>query len=131
LKTLFKIGDVKTFERIVDASDLAGFEAGLVHPVYSTFALGRDAEWACRLFVLEMKEENEEGIGTFLTIHHKTPAMLGQKVTFEAEIIKLEGAIIDCKYTASVGERIVATGTQGQMILPKEKISKLFDSVKS
>ena len=45
-----------------------------VHPFYSTFALGRDVEWACRQFVLEMKEEDEEGIGTFLNITHKSPA---------------------------------------------------------
>ena len=131
MKNIFKIGDVKTFEKIVDSADLAGFEAGLVHPVYSTFSLGRDAEWVCRLFVLDMKEAHEEGIGTFLTINHESPAMLGQKVIFEAEIIKLEGVIIDCKYTASVRDRVIARGTQGQMILPKERIKKLFDSVKS
>ena len=41
---------------------------GLVHTVLSTFALGRELEWAARLFVLEMKSVDEEGIGTELFI---------------------------------------------------------------
>ena len=59
---LFEIGSQKYYSKLVEQADCAAFNSGLVHPVYATFALGRDAEWACRLFVLEMKEEEEEGI---------------------------------------------------------------------
>jgi hypothetical protein len=48
----FQPGAVQRFERVVREDDLARFDAGLVHPVYGTFALARDAEWVCRLFVL-------------------------------------------------------------------------------
>jgi fluoroacetyl-CoA thioesterase len=65
MKNLFKIGDSKTFTKMVTTNDIAQFDEGTVHEVYGTFALGRDAEWSSRLFVLEMKEEDEEGIGTF------------------------------------------------------------------
>ena len=41
---------------------------GLVHTVLSTFALGRELKWVARLFVLEMKSVDEEGIGTELFI---------------------------------------------------------------
>jgi hypothetical protein len=41
------------------------FEGVNVHPVMATFSITRDAEWAGRIFVLAMKEEHEEGIGTF------------------------------------------------------------------
>ena len=66
----FKAGDKKYFTKVVSENDTATFDPGQVHPVYATFALGRDAEWACRLFVLDMKENDEEGIGTFLHIDH-------------------------------------------------------------
>jgi predicted thioesterase len=64
MKHLFKQGDVKRYSKVVSIDELASFESGTVHEVYSTFALARDAEWSGRLFVLEMKEEDEEGIGT-------------------------------------------------------------------
>lgn len=130
MKNLFRIGDKKYFTKTVAANETATFESGQVHPVYATFALGKDAEWSSRLFVLEMKEEDEEGIGTFLTVYHQSPALVGQEVTFEAEITKLEKNDVICKYTAKVGERIVATGETGQKILKKEKVNKLFGSLK-
>jgi predicted thioesterase len=68
----------------VSHADTANLDSGQVHPVYATFALGRDAEWCCRLFVLEMKEEDEEGIGTFLSIEHRSPALENSQVVFTA-----------------------------------------------
>lgn len=130
MKNLFKIGDKKYFTKTVVANETATFESGQVHPVYATFALGKDAEWSSRLFVLEMKEADEEGIGTFLTIYHQSPALVGQEVTFEAEISKLEKNDVICKYTAKVGERIIATGETGQKILKKEKVNSLFGNLK-
>ncbi len=113
----------------VEQADLATFETGNVHPFYSTFALGRDAEWACRQFVLQMKEADEEGIGTFLNIRHKSPAMLGDSVEFIATVSLLEGHQIDCSFVAKVGERIVAEGEQGQKILKKEKLDRLVNQI--
>ncbi|MES2617995.1 MAG: hypothetical protein V4613_08950 [Bacteroidota bacterium] len=126
----FKIGDTKFFEKKVTATDLAEFESGNVHKVYATFALGRDAEWSSRLFVLEMKESDEEGIGTFLNITHHSPALLGQTVTFTATISLLEKNKIDCHVLAKVGERLVAECQTGQKIIKKEKLNLLFDSLK-
>src|SRR5882672_1523129 len=117
----FKVGDRKTFERIVREEDTASFESGTVHPVYATFALTRDAEWSSRLFVLEMKEANEEGIGTFVNVKHISPAFIGDKVLFEAVIDELKGNEVNCSFTARVGERLIAEGRTGQKILPKEK----------
>mgnify|MGYP000367271629 CR=1 FL=1 len=59
----FKDGDQLQYEHTVTEQDLASFASGNVHPVYATFSVARDAEWCCRLFVLEMKEADEEGIG--------------------------------------------------------------------
>ena len=126
----FKIGDRKTFERTVRAEDTAVFETGAVHPVYATFALTRDAEWSSRLFVLEMKEENEEGIGTFVNVKHVSPAFVGNTVLFEAVIDELKGNEVNCSFIAKTNERIIAEGRTGQKILLKEKIEKLFDSLK-
>ena len=126
----FKIGDRRTFERIVTGNEVASFESGTVHEVYATFALTRDAEWCSRLFVLEMKHESEEGIGTFVNVKHISPAFIGDKVVFEAMIDELKGNEVNCSFTARVGERIIAEGRTGQKILLKEKIEKLFEGLK-
>ena len=94
----FSIGEQKSYQHEVSHADLASFGDANVHPVYATFALGRDAEWCCRLFVLEMKEEDEEGIGTFLSIKHHSPALLGQTVDFTASVKSMEGNEIICSY---------------------------------
>jgi predicted thioesterase len=120
MKNLFKVGDKKTFTKIISVTDTANFDSGQVHPVYATFALGRDAEWCCRLFVLEMKEEDEEGIGTFLRIEHQSPALINSQVIFSATVESLTKNEIICSYEAKVGERIIALGTQGQKILKKD-----------
>ncbi|MGX5817567.1 thioesterase family protein [Chitinophaga lutea] len=129
MRQLFKPGDQKTFTRVVREEDCAAFDSGRVHPVYATFALGRDAEWCCRLFVLEMKDAHEEGIGTMLSVEHHSPATLGSEVRFTATVTGLEGHRIRCSFEARVGGRLIARGEQEQKILPKEKLDRLFSQL--
>lgn len=129
MKTIFSIGDEIRMTHLVEQSDLATFETGNVHPFYSTFSLGRDAEWACRQFVLQMLDEDEEGIGTFLNIRHKSPAFIGETVEIVAKVLEIDGHRIDCTFTVSVGNRVVAEGEQGQKILKKEKVERLIQSI--
>jgi predicted thioesterase len=116
---------------MVTPADLATFETGNVHPFYATFALGRDVEWACRQFVLEMKDEDEEGIGTFLNITHKSPAILGDEVEIRAMITELHGNTVNCSFVVMVSDRLVAEGTQGQKILKKEKVDRLIAQIRA
>lgn len=125
----FVTGDKKTFERIVRAEDTAVFEAGAVHPVYATFALTRDAEWSSRLFVLEMKEAHEEGIGTFVNVKHVSPALVGEVVLFEAVIDELKGNEVNCTFTATTGGRLIAEGRTGQKIVAKQKLESIFERI--
>ncbi len=126
----FKIGDQKVYESLVTDDKLARFDAGLVHPVYSTFALGKDAEWACRLFVLEMKEAGEEGIGSYLFIEHLSPALLGSTVKITARLEEVKGNEIMCTFEASCGERLIAKGKTGQKIIRKDRFEALLESLK-
>lgn len=128
MKNTFKIGDKIQFEHTVTKQDIAQFDDKIVHEVYATFAIARDAEWTSRQFVLDMKEDDEEGIGTFVYVTHHAPALLHQLVLFEAEIERLQGNAIDCKFTAYVGDRLVADGKTGQKILKKEKLKKYFST---
>lgn len=129
MKNPFTIGDTQTYTRRVEQADTAAFDSGEVHPVYATFALGRDAEWACRLFVLQMKDADEEGIGTFLHVEHQSPALLGAEVVFTATLKSVERNEVICSYEARVGDRLIAKGETGQKILKKEKLEALFSKL--
>jgi fluoroacetyl-CoA thioesterase len=126
MKSNFKPGDQKTFKKCVTEHDLAAFHGKLLHSVCSTFSLARDFEWASRLFFIEMKEDDEEGVGTFLTIDHKSPAFVGEEITFTATIVKLEKNELTCTIESSVNGRLIAVGTTGQKMLKKDRLKKLF-----
>ncbi len=126
MKNPYNIGDVKVYTRLVSGTDVARFDSGTVHEVYSTFALTRDAEWSGRMFVLDMKEETEEGIGTYISSEHLAPAFVGEEVIFRSTLLSVEGTEVVTEYEARVGERLVARGRQRQRILPKDKIKKVF-----
>jgi len=130
MKNIFKTGDSKTFLRKIEPGDTASFDSGEVHPVYATFAIARDAEWVCRLFALDMKEDDEEGIGTFITVKHISPALVGEEVKFDATILILDKNSIICAYNAYCGERLIAEGETGQKILKKDRIEKMFEEIK-
>lgn len=129
MKNVFQLGDTQQFTRLVQQNDVAQFDSGTVHDVYATFALTRDAEWCGRLFVLAMKEDHEEGIGTFVEVQHCAPAFVGETVVFVATLESVNKIEVVCHFTASVRDRIIAKGRTGQKILPKEKIERIFSSI--
>lgn len=130
MKSVFEIGEKKKYTFVVKQEDVASFEGKMVHAVCATFTLAREIEWATRQYVLEMKESDEEGIGTALEINHKAPAFVGEAVNIFSELIDIKGNEIICSYEAVAGERTVARGITGQKILKKEKIQQIFSSLK-
>ncbi len=126
MKNPFAPGHTKVYRHVVTVADTARFESGEVHSVYSTFALVRDAEWAGRLFVLEMKEADEEGIGTAVQVAHKSPARIGDTVEFTSVLAAVERSEIVTPFVARVGDRVVATGETRQKILKREKLQAVF-----
>lgn len=110
----------------VTSEDFARFQTGVVHSVCSTFALGREMEWSSRLFVLEMIDDDEEGVGTLLEVVHHGPAFEGEELSIMATIESLSGNELICLIEVSVDERPIASGRTGQKILKKDKINQIF-----
>jgi len=129
MKEIFKTGDRKKHSFIVRNTDLAEFASQQVHPVCSTFTLAREMEWASRLFVLDMIEEDEEGIGTSLVIRHLSPALEGEKVEIVAELKTIHSNEIHCNIEVFVNNRAIATGETGQKILKRTKIASLLQEL--
>ena len=120
MKNIFKPGDQKSFKRKILESDCAIFNGELLHRVCSTFMLARDFEWSSRLFFLEMKDDDEEGVGTMLSIDHKSPAFVGEEILFAATVEKIEKNELICAIEAKVGDRVIAIGKTGQKMLKRE-----------
>jgi len=130
----FLPGSTKTHRYTVQPADFAGFgpeAGGLVHTVLSTFALGREMEWVARLFVLEMKAADEEGIGTELAIRHHAPAFAGETLVLTATFDALDGANLRCAVEARVGLRLVATGHTGQRIVLRSRLAAHFAALQA
>ena len=126
MKLVFKPGDKKVYNRVVTEADLASFKGEVLHPVCATFSLARDFEYSSRLFFLEMKEEDEEGVGTFLSIDHKSPAFVGERIIFTATVLKIRDNELTCSIEAKIGDRIIAIGTTGQKMFKKERLKQIF-----
>lgn len=126
MKEIFNAGDVKEHRFRVKPADFAEFGGSLVHAVCSTFALAREVEWTTRLFVLDLKDNDEEGVGVFLEIHHKSPAFADEEIIFLARFEQLVGTELTCSFEARVADRLIAYGKTGQKILTREKIKSIF-----
>lgn len=119
MKVPFGPGEQRRYITTVSPDKVAQFHGEVVHPYYSTFALGQDAEWACRQFVLEMREPDEEGIGTYLSVHHIAPVPLAAQVEIVATLLWIRDRTVHCAYEVYWEGRRVAYGEQTQKILKK------------
>ena len=85
----------------------------------------------CRLSKLDMKEDDEEGIGVSLTIEHFSPAFENEEVEITSFFEEInEKKEIVTLFELKVGERLIAKGVQKQRILLKTKIQKIFENIK-
>jgi predicted thioesterase len=126
MKNIFIPGDQKKYKKTVGPTDVAAFHGVTLHEVCSTFSLARDFEWSSRLFFIDMKEEDEEGVGTFLSIDHKSPAFVGEEIIFIAQVVKIEKNELICSIEAKTAGRLIATGTTGQKMLKKDRLKQIF-----
>lgn len=129
MKNRLVIGDKRSFVHKIGTDDIATFDTGKVHPVCSTFALAKYIEWTSRIFVIEIKDETEEGIGSFLQIDHVSPAFIDQELLIEAEIISIVKNELTCAITVYVSDRVIAKAQTGQKLLKKDRINEIFSSL--
>jgi len=131
MKNSLQIGDAREHTFQVKKSAFPEFYSGVVHEVCSTYFLAKKIEWTTRLFVLDIIENDEEGIGTMIAIDHISPALYNQTVKIVATVDSFERNELKCSFEASVDGRIVAKGRTGQKILKKEKLKTILSSLGS
>lgn len=118
---------IVTHQFIVKPSDCPDFGDGTLHPVLSTYALAREAEWAGRLILLDLKSDDQEGIGTSVTVEHHRAAKVGTIVTIQAELVAFDGRKMTVNYHATADGKLVATGTTGQALVLKSDLERIYN----
>lgn len=112
---------------LVDEDMCPAFDGVVVHRVYSTWSMAHQMELAARKVLVPFLEEDEEGLGTHLSIEHLAPTPVGKTVRTEAVATRVEGHRLVCVVRVYDGERLVGRGEQVQRILSKETIAKIIE----
>lgn|SRR5574337_1825643 len=108
---------------VVTPAMVAEFEElGLVHRVYSTWAMVHHMELACRKVILPYLEPDEEAVGYSVSVTHLAPTPVGMKVTVTARLEQIDGNRIVCAVEAANERTRIGEGMQVQVVLPKARL---------
>ncbi len=89
MKPTIQIGQSIQISFSVTPEMQPNFEGKTIHQVCSTWDMAHQFELAARQTLEPHLNEDEEGIGSFLSIDHCAPAPVGKTVSVEAMITEL------------------------------------------
>ncbi len=101
----------------VTEADVAAFAGGVVHRVYGTAAMVRDMELAARLVLVELLDEDEEGVGAEVWCRHLAPVLVGATVELVATPVEQSPRRLVCRVEARHDGRIVGEGRVTQILV--------------
>ena len=127
MKPTIQVGNTSSISFTVTEQMQARFDGHVIHPVCSTWDMAHQFENAARRTLESHLEDEEQGIGSFLSLDHVKPAPIGSTVEVEATITELDRTTVVCEIVATIRGEICATGKQVQRVLPSSSISRLFD----
>jgi predicted thioesterase len=131
MKSSLRVGNTAEVTATVTDDMCPAFDGVVVHHVCSTWTLAHLMELAARKVLAPHLDENEEGIGSHLSIDHTAPTPVGHTLRVEAKAIVLAPTQLVCDVVAyrvgSNGETVVARGQQVQRILPRTALRALIE----
>jgi predicted thioesterase len=101
-----------------------------LHPFYPTYWACHHAEYVCRLVLEPFLEEQEEGIGSGLFIHHHAPALVGQRIKITATATRVRSNHLACHFEITETNRRIAHGDVHQVVLPKARVYEMREKFK-
>ncbi len=101
-------------------------ELGVVHRVYSTWAMVRHLELASRKVILPFLEPEEDAVGHSVSVTHFAPTPVGARVTARATLLRLEGNRIVCALEAFNEREKIGAGENVQIVLPRATLAERF-----
>jgi|TARA_B110000116_G_scaffold264011_1_gene271269 predicted thioesterase len=126
MKPTMQVENTATISFKVEERMQPVFDGKIVHRVCSTWDLAHQFELAARTVLVPHLEKDEEGIGSWVSIDHCSPAVLGSTVAVTATVIKTGETEVVCSIEARVGSRLIATGEQIQRVFPLKTIQRII-----
>ena len=122
MKPSLKVGNTAEVTALVTEAMCPAFDGVIVHRLYSTWSMAHHMELAARKVLAPHLDQDEEGIGSSLSIEHLAPTPVGHTVRIVAEATDVDDTTVVCALTAYDGNRLVGRGRQVQRVLPKRKL---------
>lgn len=116
-------GETITLEVEVDAAMSARVADREIHPVYGTVPLVAHIEQVCRLLLEPHLEPGEEGVGVDLSVLHRAPVPIGERVTLTATVASVGPTRLVCEVIARHRGTMVARGSFEQRIVDRERFA--------
>ncbi len=130
MKPGFKVGLVRELTVVVTPDMCPAFDGVVVHRVYSTWSVAHHFEIAARKVLVDFLEPQEEGIGSRLTVDHLALCPVERTVRIRAELVEVTNdhhPRVVCNVSAYDGERLLAKGTQVQVVMNKEQLQRYIE----
>ena len=131
MESSLQVGNTASHSFLVTPEMQPVFSNEIIHPVCSTWDMAHQFEVVARKTLEPHLSEGEEGIGSFLSIEHRSPAPIGENVLLEAVVTECDASSLVCTITARIGSRVCASGKQIQRILPSSTIHELIKKATS
>lgn len=117
-------GIVREISVTVTESMCPSMDGVIVHRCYSTWSVAHHFELAARKVLVDFLEENEEGIGSHVSVDHLAPCAVGRTVRIRAELTEVRDGRIVCALSAHDRDRLLATGRQVQVVMDKNRLKR-------
>lgn len=130
MKPTLKVGNTAEVTALVTEDMCPAFDGVIVHRVYSTWSMAHHMEVAARKVLSPCLQEDEEGIGSHISIDHLAPTPVGRTVRIVARAVEVSETTLVCEVKAYDGDRLVGRGRQIQRVLPKKKLKSLIERSK-
>ena len=89
--------------------------------VYSTPSMVSDMEYTCRDLIMDHAEEDEDSVGTHVSVDHLAPTLLGMWVDVTATVTAVEGSRINFDVEVRDTSEQIGHGQHVRFMINKEK----------
>ncbi len=122
MKPGFEPGIVRELTIVVTEDMCPAFDGVVIHRCCSTWSVAHHFEVAARKVLVDYLEDDEEGIGTHVSVDHLAPCPIGCTVRVRAELTEVSDRQVVCELAAFDGARLVARGKQVQVVMNKDQL---------
>jgi fluoroacetyl-CoA thioesterase len=118
------VGAKGTFSLLVTPEHLASrFKDATLPPVLATPVMIMVMENAALNAIKPYLDAGETAVGTRVDVRHLAATPSGQRVTGEAEVIRVDGRRIEFSVSATDAAQRIGVGTHERMVVDSEKLT--------